>query len=357
MIFQFGNVDRYVRPKYSLTFRFENAAGIHEATIIRKNGIVIGSVSQIGFDERQHSVLVHVEIEEQYRLHTDAVPILVSSLLGDTLIDITPGKEKSFASAGSTLFGQTPEDPLTAVKRVEERLAETMTSLVATSREWEKVGKNLNRLVDTNQGNLNQVVEQAATAIVKFSKTMESAHGMFAEATKLLGNEENQKNLQKSLAAMPRLVTETESVIHTMQLAIKNANRNLENLAMTTKPLAEKSDSIVTQLDQTVRNLSKASREMNIFLTLLNRKDGTVRKLVEDPELYRNLNRSASSMAVLLKNVEPVMRDLRIFSDRIARHPELLGVSGAIKGSSGIKDPNVQPAGRTQISRRRSQRK
>jgi phospholipid/cholesterol/gamma-HCH transport system substrate-binding protein len=33
------------------------------------------------------------------------------------------------------------------------------------------------------------------------------------------------------------------------------------------------------------------------------------------------------------------VKDLRIFSDKVARHPELIGVSGALKGSSGLKDP------------------
>ena len=41
---------------------------------------------------------------------------------------------------------------------------------------------------------------------------------------------------------------------------------------------------------------------------------------------------------VLLKNLEPVIRDLRIFSDKVARHPELLGVGGVLKGSAGVKE-------------------
>ncbi|MCA9023317.1 MAG: hypothetical protein KDA74_24380, partial [Planctomycetaceae bacterium] len=54
--------------------------------------------------------------------------------------------------------------------------------------------------------------------------------------------------------------------------------------------------------------------------------------------------RSASSLTVLLNNLEPIARDIRIFSDKIARHPEILGVSGAMKGSSGLKDATEQPS-------------
>jgi phospholipid/cholesterol/gamma-HCH transport system substrate-binding protein len=31
------------------------------------------------------------------------------------------------------------------------------------------------------------------------------------------------------------------------------------------------------------------------------------------------------------------VRDLKIFSDKVARHPEIIGVGGALRGSSGLK--------------------
>ena len=33
----------------------------------------------------------------------------------------------------------------------------------------------------------------------------------------------------------------------------------------------------------------------------------------------------------------PIVNDARVFTDKIARHPEVLGVRGAIKKSPGIK--------------------
>jgi hypothetical protein len=32
-----------------------------------------------------------------------------------------------------------------------------------------------------------------------------------------------------------------------------------------------------------------------------------------------------------------MVKDLRIFADKIARHPEKIGVGGALKGDSGLK--------------------
>ena len=105
-----------------------------------------------------------------------------------------------------------------------------------------------------------------------------------------------------------------------------------------TAPLAEHGTSIAVRLDDTLGNLQSLSQELSTFAKLATREDGSLNKFVTDPQLYQNLNQSAMSLSVLLKNLEPIIRDMRIFSDKVARHPELIGVSGALKGSSGIKE-------------------
>jgi phospholipid/cholesterol/gamma-HCH transport system substrate-binding protein len=35
---------------------------------------------------------------------------------------------------------------------------------------------------------------------------------------------------------------------------------------------------------------------------------------------------------------------MRVFTDKVARHPEVLGVGGAIRPSSGLKDDEIRRA-------------
>ena len=60
-------------------------------------------------------------------------------------------------------------------------------------------------------------------------------------------------------------------------------------------------------------------------------------RLMRDPQLARNIDESTSSLSLIMRHLEAISKDLRVFSDKIARHPELLGVRGTFEGSSGIK--------------------
>ena len=40
----------------------------------------------------------------------------------------------------------------------------------------------------------------------------------------------------------------------------------------------------------------------------------------------------------LLPKLEPILKDVNVFTDKIARHPESLGIRGAISPSSGLKE-------------------
>ena len=64
---------------------------------------------------------------------------------------------------------------------------------------------------------------------------------------------------------------------------------------------------------------------------------GSLGQLLNNPELYQHLNRAAKNIDELTRQLKPILDDARVFSDKIARHPETLGVRGAIQRSPGIK--------------------
>ena len=338
IVFAFGQFRSFWEPRYTVAVHFESAPGVFVDSPVRMSGVKIGTVSDVVFDQRRGGVTVLVGIKQKYQLRSDAEARLVRSLLGDSTIEFTPGVHEVPLKADTLLEGHLPADPMEIVQDLNSSLTETLTSFDETSREWRQVAKNVNVLFDTDRGQLDEVVERAAAALEKLTLTMDTAHQTLSNVNQVIENPEHQKSLHETITALPRLVGETYQTIATMRHTMELIDGNLNNLNAATAPLAERSNSIVTKLDTSLSHIENLSGELNQFVQLAMKEDGSLKRFASDPDLYRNLNRSATLLTVLLQNLEPISQDLRIFTDKIARHPEVIGVSGAIKGSSGLKD-------------------
>lgn len=339
MVFHFGQFGEFLKPQYTLLLHFDSAPGVYPGTPVRRNGVEIGKVDDVVFDKSEGGVIVVARIDNDIKLRQDAQPGLVRSILGDATVEFTPGKSPRFLEPGTKIQGKTPPDPLQIVERLERNLSETLVVFRETGSEWNQLARNLNGLMDTNRGNLNEVIEQSMVSLSEFTETMNLAQNALGNANLVLGDPKMRESMQKTMEALPKMIDDTRLAIQTIRQAVVKADRSLANLNEVTAPLARKSTSIVTRLDSTVANLDAVSGQLRAFVELAVKEDGSIQQLASNPDLYRNLNNSAAALTVLLTNLEPVIKDLRIFSDRIARHPELIGVSGALNPSSGIKEP------------------
>lgn len=339
MVFHFGSLKSLWEPRYRVAVRFDTAPGVYPATPVRRNGITIGTVTDVELDDEQGGVIVTVEVRQDVKLREDAEPRLIRTLLGDASIEFAGGKSPKFLRAGMTLRGEPPADPMELVARMEERVTVSLETFNAVAREWQKVGKNFNGLVETNRGNMDDVIERTAVALDQFTTTMKKAEVAMVHTSNILGDEENQMNMKKTLAEMPALVQQTKEAIGAVQSAVGKADETLGNLKDATEPMARKSAAIFTKLDSTLANLEVVSKDLSAFTQLVLQEDGPARQFASDPELYRNLNQSAETLSLLLQNMEPILRDARVFSHKIASHPELLGVGGFMRPSNGLKDP------------------
>ncbi|MEO1996419.1 MAG: MlaD family protein [Planctomycetaceae bacterium] len=342
MAFQFSSLSMFWETTYSVSFEFESADGIHPASPVRKNGIQIGDVDAVRFADGG-GVLVDVSLDQKYRLRSDARPRLARTILGDASIEIMPGRSPRFLQSGTRVKAVRVNSPLEVVQRMESRFGDAIVALQSTSREWQLVGRNLNSLLETNRGDLGAVIDKAAGSLDDFSNTMRTANSALTNANRILANPDYHRNLERAISALPGLVDETRQTIVTVRTAVSKVDKNLDSIHMATQPLAKKSQSIVARLDATLANMQVVSEEFKQFSGLMKNPDGSLQKLVSDPHLYRNLNNSAVNLSVILQSTVAVMRDLRVFSDKVARHPELMGVSGALNGSSGLKNPEETP--------------
>ena len=350
LVVQFGDLKKYWRETYPIAVHFDEASGVHPGTPVRQHGLSIGAVKEVILDEVEGGVMVVLNINSDRKIRKDARVAMTLSLFGDAVVEFSGGKSTEYLAKNKKIRGQAAVNPMEIVQRMEINVNQTMQAFTETSREWESVGKNLNRLMETKQGSLDEVIERAALALSEFTKTMRSADVALTQAKNLIGDPRLQEDIKRTIASLPNMVDETHQTISETRKTVKKISENLENLNAATAPLAKYSTSLVTRLDSGMRQFEILLTELNAFARTMNDNEGTLQKFVADPALYENLNRSATALAIVMENLAPTIKDLRIFADKVARHPELIGLSGAIKGSTGIKDSSqgVQPAGHSQ---------
>jgi phospholipid/cholesterol/gamma-HCH transport system substrate-binding protein len=105
----------------------------------------------------------------------------------------------------------------------------------------------------------------------------------------------------------------------------------------TVKPLPERTRKIMQNLDEGTDRLNRSLKNLGDLLRFAVQTDGAFRRFLTNPELYNRLNTAACMLTKLLPRLDPILSDLEVFADKIARHPETLGVRGAIRPSSGVK--------------------
>ena len=112
----------------------------------------------------------------------------------------------------------------------------------------------------------------------------------------------------------------------------------MQNIEGLTKPLGERGPGLVEEFDTSMKKLNQLSDNMLRFSQELNDPQGSLGALLHDKELYQHVNHMAKNLDELTRDLKPILNNVAIFTDKIARHPESLGVRGAIKKDSGLKD-------------------
>ncbi|MCE9532453.1 MAG: hypothetical protein K8T89_15235, partial [Planctomycetes bacterium] len=114
-----------------------------------------------------------------------------------------------------------------------------------------------------------------------------------------------------------------------------------------TKTFAERTPRILQSVESGAEEFGKTMADTRELVKAIGRAEGTFQKFISDPALYNNLNETTVMLSRLMPRIDRILRDVEVFADKIARHPEALGIGGAIRPSTGLKEspstPGFQP--------------
>ena len=332
LVVLFGDLPSLVQATYPLKMSFADARGIATGTPVRKNGILVGRVASVELDERG-GVSVRADIDSYVPIYKDEQPRIVSTLLGDAEIQLVPGTirpPRQRLGKDEMLVGAVSRDPFEVFATLEPKMGSALDSLAEASAAVTKLSSNLDKLLLGEDDKFEQMVRKTEAALDSFSLAM-------ANINDVMGDPNARAKLKETLNGLPDVIADLRTTVKGIGTTVDTADRNLRNLEGLTKPLGERGEGMVAQVNQTIGRLDEVLQQAAFFTKALNESQGTLGKLVRDPKVYDDLAQAAANVNGLTKELRPIVNDVRVFTDKIARHPEQLGVKGALDRRPGLK--------------------
>jgi phospholipid/cholesterol/gamma-HCH transport system substrate-binding protein len=216
------------------------------------------------------------------------------------------------------------------------QLRRTNDEILATAHNFGEFANHLDALVVGNQGRLNKAVDNLNETLTRISTVFneENQRNLAALLKNAKAGSENLESVTRDADAM---LLEGREAVKKIGEAVARADEAIGSLQQATKPLADRSTTIMKNLDEGSEKFNLLLTEMRNLMHAVADGDGTLKKLATDPSLYNHLDEVALMVARLLPRLDRILHDVELFADKIARHPESLGLGGVVNPGSGVK--------------------
>ncbi len=265
------------RGRYMVTTEVVDAGGLRKGDPVQMRGVNIGRVHSFGLTEG--GVIITLEIEGEWDIPRGSAASLMSSgLLGGRTVEIVPAPNEEAIPPGGTIPG---------------RNVEGLTDL--TGELAPQVRNTLGR-AEATLGRLEVLLDEP---------TVSSLQGSATELRSVLGETAS-------------LVREQRLEIAALTESLNRSARGLEAAAGGGEDVARaaaRADSVLLQLNRTAGSLDRTAVSLENVMGRLDTGEGTLGRLLNEEDLYRNLNGAAEEIRLLAADVRENPR--RYFSVQV----------------------------------------
>jgi len=248
-------------------------------------------------------------------------------VLGDSVLEFVPPDPippgaKPIENRTEIINGRVAANPLEVLTTLEPNLKASLASFLEASQDVSATARNFNAALGNNADQIPRFFQKAERAVDQFGTTMTTINSIFEPQVR--------DDLRDSLRNLPQTLEKANKAFEGIRVASESAAQNLENLKNFTKPLGERGPQLVDNLDGSLANINELLEQLVTFTDNLNSKQGTLGRILNDDALYLRLERTLSNVEDLTAQMKPILGDIRVFSDKIARDPRQLGLKGAL---------------------------
>ena len=253
---------------------YPDVDGLNVGAAVILNGIKVGQVKNLALQpDKNNAVRAALELQKEIVLGDSTVASLGGSLLGSKTITLTLGLSNKIFSGGEELKTVSSSGIAGLATALQAKALPVLTSLDSTLRHINSI---INKDAETNiQG------------------TLKSARGSSEALQKLI--ESNQRNINQitsNLVQMSSALNKTTSKLDKIAVNFSQLSDSLKNAPV--GPALRRLNATMADAQTTVQGLNRA----------LNDQKGSMGKLLNDTLLYTNLNATAASSNALIADLK-----------------------------------------------------
>ncbi len=334
LVAMFGEFPSPFTPEQNFVVWFSEAPGVAESTPVRKSGVRIGRVTKVALVNGDKFVSIGVKIEGDYKIYQNEAFQISRTVWGDAVVEVVRSADPTASDAilltgGKPLRGLVKRDALDMVQSMEGDLLKAFKAVEEAGTSITKTSEGINKLLDNNGDSVGEVVPEMKKALASMNEFFERTNG-------LIGKDEDQQKLKVAVEKVPEILERSYQILGRMDGTIDKVDENLNNMTKFTDSLGNRGGEAIDRMYTAIDKLDRVMANVEDFTDNLDSETGSLGRLVNSPELYDELSEAAKNVNRLSRQVRPIMDDLRVFSDKIARHPGVI-VRDAAKPGLGIK--------------------
>jgi phospholipid/cholesterol/gamma-HCH transport system substrate-binding protein len=261
---------------YLITVEFENTSGLQKGDPIEVRGVTSGQVAAITF--REGRALVSLRLDNAVVIYPETEFVIENvGIMGQKMLAVYPGPEG-------------PPEPLDKVFRgsYQSGIPALMADLGSALDSFDRLARRLESLLaafdETDEGTFTNILENTERLTEELADFLSATRGNLAEMV-------SNFNL-----AMSDLHDVLDGRNKDFGAALENANR------------------AASRLDSTLVEVQEAVGRADRLLTGVERGEGTLGRLAQDPELYDELRETLAETKALLRDVQENPRKYLKFS-------------------------------------------
>ncbi len=259
------------RQSMEISATFDRADGISNGSLVYIQGVRVGSVNRI-------SLTPETRVNISMRIDTD-VPIPRGSVARLTSLGIVEGKSIVIDLGSAAEYVQFGEE-------IEGVYAETMMEVLG--QRGEELGDDVSNAIyelNTFLRQLNETLNDEARTTL--NETLNNVYVTTGQIADIL--EGKQTEIDNAIESGSRMLSQLDTLV-------TDSRPQVESLMAT----IEKN---ITELEGVRVELESATANFNEILDKINRGEGTIGKLVNDPSMYENLDSLTIELNNLIKGI------------------------------------------------------